>query len=106
VNGTYELRGVEVTVGGNVTLRNGELLLEGGTRPPIRLLPLPQAEKIQWNHTDRSPQPLEDDEASAFERLLAATRNPAEGRISVTGPLRQTGAGYGVHVRVFAAGGP
>jgi galactose oxidase len=106
VNGTYELRGIEVTVGGDVTLRNGQLLLEGGTRPPIRLLPLTQAEKIQWDHTNRSPQPLEDDEASAFDRLAAATADPAEERISVTGPLRQTAAGYDLHVRLFAPEGP
>jgi galactose oxidase len=105
VNGTYELRGVEVTVGGDVTLRNGRLLLEGGTRPPIRLLPLTPAEKIQWDHTNRSPRPLEDDEASAYERLVAGARKAVR-RISVTGPLRQTAAGYGVHVRLVVPEGP
>jgi hypothetical protein len=56
VNGTYVLRGVEVTLRGDVALRDGHLLLERGTpRPPIRVLPLTQEEKIQWNHTTRSP---------------------------------------------------
>jgi hypothetical protein len=108
VNGTYELRGVEVTLRGDVALRGGQLLLEGGTRrPPIRVVPLTQAEKIQWDHTKRSPKPLDDDEASAFERLVVATRGLAEERtMSVTGPLGQTGADHVLHVRLFARGRP
>jgi galactose oxidase len=108
VNGTYELRGVEVTLRGDVALQDGHLLLDGGTRrPPIRVLPLTQAEKIQWNHTTRSPKPLEDDEASAFERLVVASRDPAVDRtMTVTGPLGQTGAEPVLHVRLFARGRP
>jgi hypothetical protein len=70
----------------------------------VRLVPLTQAEKIQWDHTRRAPRPLEDDEASAFERLVAASRDSAEDHeMTVTGPLRRTDAGHDVHVRRFSA---
>jgi hypothetical protein len=107
VNGTYELRGVEVALQEDVALRDGQLLLARATGPLIGLLPLTQAEKIQWDHTRRSPTPLEDHEASAFDRLSIASRDPAEdSAMTVTGPLRQTGAGHVLHVRLFARGAP
>jgi galactose oxidase len=103
VNGTYEMRGVEVTLRGRVAQRGGNTLLERGTgRPPVRLVPLTQAEKIQWNHTRRSSRQLEDDEASAFERLATASRQLTDDHVvTVTGPLRRTDAGHDVHVRRF-----
>jgi galactose oxidase len=107
VNGMYELRGVEVTLRGDVALRQGQLLLARATGHLIGLLPLTQAEKIQWDHTRRSPRPLEDDEAEAFDELLIASRDTAEdSTMTVTGPLRQTGAGYVLHVRRFARADP
>ncbi len=40
---------------GEVALREGQLVLARATGPRIRLLPLTQAEKVQWNHTNDLP---------------------------------------------------
>ncbi|MGY1616849.1 galactose oxidase-like domain-containing protein [Geodermatophilus sp. SYSU D00691] len=105
VNGTYELRGIEVVLRGDLVQRDGELLLvEGTARPAVRLVRLTQTEKIQWDHLSRSTKPLEEDEESAFERLVTAARGPTGMLdVTVTGPLRKTGTGHDVHVRVFTA---
>ena len=86
----------------------GQLLLEsGGTRPPVRLLPLTQAGKIQWDHARRALKPLGDDEASAFERLVVASRETAVNEESVvTGPLTRTDAVHVLHVRLFQPARP
>lgn len=104
-NGTYELRGVEVTLEGAVEERDGRLFLRGsGQRPPVRLAPLTAAAIIQWNQPARAVKPLDDDEALAYERLVAASKDPTDGRqVRVTGPLEQTDGRYRLRVRVFDA---
>jgi hypothetical protein len=103
VNGTYVLRGVEVTLRGVIERRDGRVLLAGtGRRPPIRLAPVAAADKIQWNHAAQTLKPLGEGEALAFEKLAAASRNLARGQqVTVTGPLEQTAVGYQLHVRLF-----
>lgn len=103
VNGTYEMRGLEVTLQGGIEARDGGLLLAGhGQRPPVRLAPLPAGEKIKWDHTKRQRKPLEPDEALAYDRLVAASAGVPSGQpVSVTGPLKETDGGYELHVRLF-----
>jgi galactose oxidase len=103
VNGTYEMRGVEVTLQGEIEQRDKKLFLAGrGQRPPVQLTPLPATEKIQWNHTMRHRRPLEGDEALAYEKLAAASTGLPDGQqVTVTGPLKQTGAEYQLRVRLF-----
>jgi hypothetical protein len=103
VNGTYELRGVEITLQGNIEAREGQLFLVGSRqRPPVRLGPLAAADKIQWDRAAQTLKPLEEGEALAYERLAAASRDLADGQqVTVTGSLKQTDAGYQVHVRLF-----
>jgi galactose oxidase len=103
-NGTYELRGVEVTLLGRVELREEQLhLVAGAGRASVRLVPLRAADKIQWDHTTRSRKPLGDGEQQAFERLLIAARDTAhDHEMTVTGPLRQTGAAHELSVRLFS----
>ena len=103
VNGTYELRGVEVTLSGVIEARGGELFLAGqGRRPPVHLMPLGDADKVQWEHTTRDRKPLEEGEASAYERLKVTVMDvSAASQATVTGTLRQTDAGYQLHVRLF-----
>jgi hypothetical protein len=105
VNGTYELRGVEVTLRGVVEDRGGKLFLAAtDARPEVRLGPLRAGEKIQWEHTARARKPTEQGEARAYERLTAALSNLHGGRqVAVTGPLQLTDNGYRLLVRVFDA---
>jgi hypothetical protein len=103
VNGRYVLRGVEVTLQGVVDARDGQLFLAAsGQRPRGQLAPLAAADIIQWNRAAGTPKPLEADEALAYERLVATARGLADGQqVTVTGPLKQTDAGYQLHVCLF-----
>jgi hypothetical protein len=103
VNGRYELRGVEVALQGVIEERNGKLFLAGsGQRPEVQLAPLAAEDKIQWDHAAQTRRPLEEGEALAYERLAAAARDLADGqKVTVTGPLKQTDAGFQLHVRLF-----
>jgi hypothetical protein len=59
VNGTYEMRGVEVTLRGLIDQENGQYFLAGtGRRPAVQLAPL--TEKIQWDHLAGSLKPVQD----------------------------------------------
>jgi galactose oxidase len=103
VNGTYELRGVEVTLQGTMEKRGGPLFLAGkGPQPEIRLVPLVAEDKIQWDHNTRTYKPLAVEEASAYERLIAAFSGLPDGSsITVTGTLKQVDEGYLLCVRLF-----
>jgi len=105
VDGRYVLRGLEVTLQGVIEERDGQLFLTAsGPRPRVLLGPLAAADKIQWNRAAGVPKPLEEAEALAYERLAAASRDLADGQqVSVTGPLKQTDAGYQLQVRLFDA---
>lgn len=106
VNGTYELRGVELTLRGSIDARGDELFLVGaGQRSAVRLVSLAPEDKIQWNHAARMRKPLESDEAGAHTRLLDAHHRGLRNRaITITGPLTRSGGGqtYDLHVRIFA----
>ena len=105
VNGTYELRGVEITLRGSIDARGDELFLVGaGQRSAVRLVSLAPGDKIQWNHTARMRKPLGSDEAGAHARLLDAHHRGLRNRdITITGPLTRSGGAqsYDLHVRTF-----
>jgi galactose oxidase len=103
VNGSYVLRGVEVSLESSIESSNGELFLTGGdSRPSVQLAPLVPADKIQWDRTAGAPQQLAADEQGAYDRLAAKAPELALGqRVTVTGPLKKTDAGYHLEVRLF-----
>ena len=103
VNGTYEIRGVEVTLRGVIEHRDGKLFLaRTERRPSVQLAPLPARDKIQWNHSMRERKPLEGDEALAYKKLAAmSTALPYGQQVTITGPLKQIGADYELNVRLF-----
>jgi Galactose oxidase, central domain len=103
VNGTYEIRGVEVTVRGSIDQDDGQYFLTGtDRRPPVRLVPL--AEKIQWDHLARSLKPPQGPEIRAYDDLIIRYRDAGDTEpVTVTGPLTQTDGGYHLHVRLLEA---
>jgi len=105
-NGTYELRGVEVSLDGFVVLRDDQLTLIYGTqRTAIPLAAMTAAEKIQWDHRTRSRRPLEAAEEQAYQQLAAAYGASAASQpVTVTGPLEHSETGYVLSVRQFTAG--
>jgi hypothetical protein len=101
VNGTYEMRGVEVTVRGSIYLADGRYFLTGtDRRPPVQLAPL--TGKIQWDHLARSLKPPQEQELRAYDNLIIRYRDTGE-PVTVTGPLTQTDGEYHVHVRLLEA---
>jgi hypothetical protein len=99
VNGTYEMRGVEVTLRGLVDQENGRYFL-AGRRPTVQLAPL--AEKIQWDHLAGSPKPVQEYEARAYDDLIVRYRDgDPDAAVTVTGPLTQADGEYRLHVRLL-----
>ncbi len=103
VNGSYDLRGVEVTVDGLVKAQGSALVVTASdSRPQLELSPILAADKVQWDRPTGAPATLTPDEANAFERLAVEARANADGRqASVTGPLKQLDSGYRLEVRWF-----
>ncbi|GHO97424.1 hypothetical protein KSF_074720 [Reticulibacter mediterranei] len=104
VNGSYIIRGVEVTLQGQLEVHNGILFLAGpDSRPSVQLLPLVPSNKVQWDRHAGAPQPAEPDEVIAYERLATRVHElPAGQEITITGPLKQSDTGYMLEVRMFA----
>jgi galactose oxidase len=103
-NGSYEFRGVEVTLDGAIELRDGDLFLaRSAHRPAVRLSSLAPEDKLQWDHVVRARKPLEHGEAQAYAALLAEARRGNNRIASVTGPLEVSGEGYALRVRQFSA---
>jgi hypothetical protein len=99
-HGSYRLRGVEVTLRGGIEERDRQIFLTGsGQRPDVQLVPL-ATDKIQWSRAAGAPKASEESEVRAYDELAA--RDLADGQqVTVTGPLKQTEAGYQLHVRLF-----
>jgi galactose oxidase len=102
-HGSYTLRGVEVSVRGTLEPREGELVLHpGGQTPSVLIAPLGPADKIQWHRQGGVPTCLTPDEAAAYHRLADESAELSAGEpVTVTGPLKWTGGGYELLVRLF-----
>jgi galactose oxidase len=103
VNRSYRLRGIEMSLTGTLSAEGGGLVLDGaGQRPPVQLVAMVAADKIQWDHVNGAPKPLDPQEAGAFTNLYTQVANLAQGTaVTVTGPLMETAAGYQLEVRLF-----
>jgi galactose oxidase len=104
VNGSYTLRGVEVTVQGSLAAVGGDLFVDGeGRRPRVLLGPLGASDTVQWNSATASPRVPDPREANAYQTLAAQPSSLSAGQqVTVTGPLEETDAGYLLKVRVFS----
>jgi galactose oxidase len=102
-NGSYIMRGIEMTLEGKVTDHFGLLTLGGDqSRPDLVLAPLQGTDKVQWDLTTRSNQPMTAEEASAYTRLSAKLATQSNGtQVQVTGPLRKNGSEFFLEVREF-----
>jgi galactose oxidase len=104
-NGTHFFRGVEVTLEGLLEIHRLDALIMRGSdkRPPLVLVPIEPADKIQWDATKASIRPLEPSEQEAHQKLLDRVRT-AGGSVSaaVTGPLHKSGNEYVLEVRQFS----
>jgi galactose oxidase len=104
VNGTYIMRGIEMTLSGPVTEHLARLTLaDTATGKDLVLAPLQAADKVQWDIRTRTNMPMSDEEASAFTRLFTRlAARPEEGEVRVTGPLKKHGVDFFLEVRSYA----
>jgi galactose oxidase len=100
-NGSYDLRGVEISLTGEIETRDGELFLATG-KDSVRLAALAPEEKILWDAAALAPQALKVSEASAYDDLAAESGLAGGGQASVTGSLEELADGYVLHVRRFS----
>lgn len=102
-NGSFLLRGIEMTLQGKVTKYLGLLTLLGNaTRPNVVLGPLQAPDKVQWDAVARANQPMTADEAIAYARVSAQLAGKPDGtQVQVTGPLKRNGAEFFLEVRGF-----
>jgi galactose oxidase len=103
VNRSYRLRGIEMSLAGTVSAKGDGLVLDAaGQRPAVQLVAMVAADKIQWDNADGAPKALDPQEAGAFASLSAQVANLAPGKaVTVTGPLKETAAGFRLEVRLF-----
>jgi hypothetical protein len=103
VNQSYRLRGIEMSLAGTVSAQGDGLVLDAaGQRPAVQLVAMVAADKIQWDNADGAPKALDPQEAGAFASLSAQVANLAPGKaVTVTGPLKETAAGFRLEVRLF-----
>jgi galactose oxidase len=106
VNGTYLMRGIEMTLSGVVTKKGssgGEhLVLSGNTsRPDLPLAQLKAENKVQRDRTQRATWPMTDAEAGAFDDVVKAVAEGGDVEVKVTGPLIKQGGEYRLEVREF-----
>jgi galactose oxidase len=109
-NDSYALRGFEVTVSGQTTAREGPVILSGsgGSMPPLLLMPLDQADVVQWDRSARASRTADPAELGAYIALARETARRADTPgaglplVTVTGPLVLSAGGYRLQVRTVA----
>ena len=103
-NGSYDFRGVEVSVKASVNAQNGRFALTSRSiAKPVVLAPLEQIEKVQFERSTGTAKPALAEEQSAYDRLVAGYRNAGTADLParVTGPLRETNTAWTIYVRTF-----
>jgi hypothetical protein len=105
-NGSYDLRGIELTLDGMVTENHGLLTLAANaTRPEVVLAPLQAPDKVQWDIKTRENWPMTPEEETAYERLSAKLAGATAGAtVEVVGPLMKNGNEFYLEVRDFKIG--
>jgi galactose oxidase len=103
-NGSYDFRGVEVTITGAITERGGELYLTmPSPRTEVRLHILRRGTELAWDLRARRVQQAPNNQRDAYRRLTRQWRQRDEGDwvVRVTGPLRKANNGWSLNVREF-----
>jgi hypothetical protein len=107
VNGSYILRGVELTLRGTLELAQNELFLQSASpQATLRLAALTPIRRLQWDHVAQARKPPLPGELEAYARLFDDFRQPRRGSetLTVTGPLETADDGYRLFVREFSWG--
>lgn len=98
-NGSYTLRGVEVTLSGTIQINKGtaRLSLANGERK-VLLAPLTKSNKIQWNPPSSREESVSEAEKNSLTELLNVASNKL---LDITGPLGGSEEEPVIYVRNF-----
>jgi hypothetical protein len=84
-------------------MQDGALFLAArGPRPAVKLVPLQEVDRIQWDYLERVPQPMQAGEHEAYRRLEDSVAAAPTREVTVTGPLTQAESEYELEVRRFS----
>jgi galactose oxidase len=103
-NGSYKMRGIEMTLAGVVEKEGEGLALMGNqTRPALRLAPFRSESKIEYDMWKKVDREMSSDEAGAYEKLgKVVAAHPTGMEVVVTGRLQKHGVGdFSLDVRAF-----
>ena len=99
-NGSYDFRGAEATLAGAVQEHDGNLMLSGPGWS-VRLAPLGDTEKVQWDWTQRKPAASTPGELAAYQELRSRVHAGQQMLVvAITGPLRTESGEPRLHVRI------
>jgi galactose oxidase len=101
-NGSYDFRGVEVTILGTLREQDGRLQLIGpSVGTTISLRPLSRGSKLQWDRYAKKPMDASLDELGAYASLERWHRDSGslDRQVRVTGPLSKIGIEWSLYVR-------
>ncbi|KAK1757788.1 hypothetical protein QBC47DRAFT_442848, partial [Echria macrotheca] len=104
VNKSYDMRGIELTISGVVTSKNGVVVLQGkGTRGDLVLMPFTEKSEIRWDVKTRSLKPVVEVEREAYHQLAEVLGEDNVGtKMKVTGTVQKHGVEkYALDVREF-----
>jgi hypothetical protein len=102
-NGSYDLRGIEVSITGVLGFRDSGLVLTGPSlAAPLPLRPLGANDKIQFDRSAGLAHPATEEETTALDRLAGqAGAATAAKPVRVTGPLARDDDTWVLRVRAF-----
>jgi len=89
-NGSYDFRGIEITLEGTVRTQAGHLLIRGTDYPPVELRQIGAIDKIQWDWDRKAPLMPTAEELDAFASLSAqlGSSGRKSAKAKLTGPFQ------------------
>ena len=107
-NASYEMRGLEVTLRGEVVIREGQGVAlrvegEGGNTLEVSLGRFTMKSQLKWDAGSASPREVSGEETGSYERLVGVVvERGGSVLVKVTGTLqKREGGGFGIDVRKF-----
>jgi hypothetical protein len=102
-NGSYDFRGVEITLEGTVRTRVERLFIKGAAYSPVEIRQIGAIDKIQWDWDRKAPLIPTAEEQGAFASLSAQFGSSARKsvRARLTGPFQVIGGEPVLFVRAF-----
>jgi hypothetical protein len=103
-NGSYDFRGIEVSLQAVLREEDGELRLHGpAIGETVTLAPLEGVAKVQFDRATLAARPATAEEIGAYRALAAKYRDAgsADFPVRVTGPLKNADSGRILYVRAF-----